>query len=71
MRRLRRSGLGGVLGAIGVSLTFLVAVAISVTGAVLPSRLGAAIRSPEITDRSAGSAPSSRMAGAIELETRR
>jgi hypothetical protein len=62
--------------AVVVSIVGAVMTAVSVSRVVaarsaIPSRLGAGIRSPEITGLSAGPVPPSRVAGAVELETRR
>jgi hypothetical protein len=55
------------LAALAGVVAFMAANSLVVAGSDIPSRLGAAIRSPEVTGRSAGAVPPTRMARAIEL----
>jgi hypothetical protein len=54
------------LAALSMVVAALAADRVAVAGSAIPSRLGAAIRSPDVTDRSAGPVPPSRVAGAID-----
>jgi hypothetical protein len=56
------------LAALVVVVAFMAANKVVAAGSAIPSWLGAAIRSPDVTDRSAGHVPPSRVAGAFDQQ---